>query len=117
MMRDSWSIHHRLAVGGTLVEDSVECLDALIRSGARRLTGYQRRSFQAEVTAELCGGNARQAERRFGWGRETVEKGLHERHTGIRCLEDFVARGRQRSEDKDPQLAAEIRANAEPHTP
>src|SRR3954471_23736118 len=97
------------------MEDSLELLDALIRSGARRLTGYQRRSFQAEVAVELCGGNARQAERRFGWGRETVEKGLHERHHGIRCLEDFVARGRRRSEEKDPRLAAEIRSIVEPH--
>ena len=98
------------------MEDSIEPLDALIRSAARRLTGYQRRSFQAEVAVGLCGGNARQAERRFGWGRETVEKGLHERHHGVRCLEDFVARGRQRSEEKDPQLAADIRAIVEPHT-
>jgi Rhodopirellula transposase DDE domain len=100
----------------TLVEDTIERLDALIRSGASRLTGYQRRSFQAEVAVELCGANARQAERRFGWGRETVEKGLQERHHGIRCLEGFVARGRQRSEDKHPQLAADIRAIVEPHT-
>ena len=98
------------------MEESIELLDALIRSGARRLTGFQRRAFQAEVAVELCGGNARQAERRFGWGRETVEKGLHERHAGIRCLEDFVARGRQRVEDKDQRLAADIRAIAEPHT-
>ncbi len=98
------------------MEDSGERLDALIRSGARRLTGYQRRSFQAEVAAELCGGNARQAERRFGWGRETVEKGLHERHHGVRCLEDFAARGRRCSEEKDPRLAADIRAIVEPHT-
>jgi hypothetical protein len=98
------------------VEDSIERLDALIRSGASRLTGYQRRSFQAEVAAELCGGNARHAERRFGWGRETVEKGLQERRHGVRCLEHFAARGRQRSEDKDPQLAADIRAIVEPHT-
>ena len=98
------------------MEDSVERLDALIRSGARRLTGYQRRSFLAEVATALCGGNARQAERRFGWGRETVEKGLLERHHGVRCLEDFAARGRQRSEEKDPRLAADIRALVEPHT-
>jgi Rhodopirellula transposase DDE domain len=98
------------------VDDSVERLDALIRSAAGRLTGYQRRCFQAEVAVELCSGNARQAERRFGWGRETVEKGLHERRHGIRCLEDFAARGRQRSEDKRPQLAADIRAIVEPHT-
>jgi hypothetical protein len=41
---------------------------------------------------------------------------LHERHHGIRCLEDFAARGRQRSEEKDPRLAADIRAIVEPHT-
>jgi hypothetical protein len=98
------------------VEDSIERLDALIRSGASRLTGYQRRSFQAEVTVELCSGNTRQAERRFGWGRETVEKGLQERHHGVRCLEHFAARGRQRSEEKGPQLAADIRAIVGPHT-
>ena len=98
------------------MDESTERTDALIRSGARRLTGFQRRAFQAEVAVELCSGNARQAERRFGWGRETVEKGLHERHTGLRCLEDFVARGRQRVEDRDQRLAADIRAIAEPRS-
>ena len=71
--------------------------------------------FQAEVATELCGGSARVAERRFGWGRDTVEKGLHESHQGVRCLENFAARGRRRSEDKDPRLAADIRAIVEPH--
>ena len=98
------------------MENSVAQYDALIRSGARRLTGYQRRLFQAEVATALCGGHARHAERRFGWGRDTVEKGLHEQHHGVRCLENFAARGRQRSEQKDPQLAADIRAIVEPHT-
>src|SRR5215211_4771236 len=98
------------------MEDSVAQYEALIQSGARRLTGYQRRLFQAEVTTTLCGGCARQAERRFGWGRETVEKGLHELQHGIRCLENFAARGRQRSEQKDPKLEADIRAIVEPHT-
>ena len=58
----------------------------------------------------------RQAERRFGWGRETVLKGLHEFRQEMRCLENFAARGRLRSEEKDPQLAADIRAIVEPHT-
>jgi hypothetical protein len=98
------------------MDESADPFDALIRSGARRLTGSQRRAFQAEVAIELCSGNARLAERRFGWGRETVEKGLHERRTGLRCLEDFVARGKQRVEDRDPRLAADIRAIWEPHT-
>jgi hypothetical protein len=98
------------------MEGSIECLDALICSGARRLTGYQRRLFMAEVATELCDSSARQAERRFGWGRETVLKGLHEARQGMRCLENFIARGRLRSEEKDPQLAADIRTIVEPHT-
>jgi Rhodopirellula transposase DDE domain len=97
------------------MEGTADHVDALLRSGARRLTGYQRRLFQAEVAMELCGGSARLAERRFGWGRDTVEKGLHESHQGVRCLENFAARGRRRSEDKEPQLAADIRAIVEPH--
>jgi len=99
-----------------VMEDFVERYDALIRSGAKHLTGYRRRLFQAEVAIELCGGCARQAERRFGWGRETVEKGLHELRHGVRCLENFAARGRRRSEDEDPRLAADIHAIVEPHT-
>src|SRR5512135_48936 len=111
-----WSISVSPSGRATLVEDSVERFDTWIRSGARRLTGYPRRSFQAEVATELCGGSARQAERRFGWGRDTVEQGLHELHHGVRSLENFAARGRQRREQKDPQLAADIRAIVEPHT-
>src|SRR3954469_21190496 len=87
MMRAPWSVDHRLASDRTTgMENSVENYDALIRSGARRLTGYQRRLFQAEVVTALCGGNARRAEYRFGWGRETVEKGLHQQQHGVRCL-------------------------------
>src|SRR5664280_1275356 len=98
------------------MECTTDHYDALLCSGARRLTGYQRRLFQAEVTTELCGGSARLAERRFGWGRDTVEKGLHESHQRVRCLENFAARGRLRSEDKDPRLASDIRAIVEPHS-
>ena len=98
------------------MDESREHLDALIRSGARRLTGYQRRLFQAEVATALCGGSPRLAERRFGWGRDTVEKGLHELRSGMRCRENFAAKGRKRSEEKDPRLAADIRAIVEPHS-
>ncbi len=90
--------------------------DDLIRSAARRLKGHQRRLFQAEVAAALCGGNPRAAERRFGWGRDAVSKGLHEARLGIRCVENFSARARRPSEVKDPQLAADIRAVVEPCT-
>ena len=98
------------------MDTATEPYDALIRSGARRLTGFRRRAFIAEVARELCDGSPRKAERRFGWGRDTVAKGLHEARLGMRCLENFAARGRRRSEDKDPQLAADIRAIVGPHT-
>ena len=98
------------------MDDSTTIADALLRRGAQRLTGHQRRLFLAEVTIELCGGNARHAERRFGWGRETIDKGLHELRQGIRCLENFAARGRPRWEDRDAQLAADIRELVEPRT-
>ena len=98
------------------MDDSKASIDALLQRGAQRLKGHQRRLFLAEVTLGLCDGNARQAERRFGWGRETIDKGLHELRQGIRCLENFAARGRSRWEDLHPQLAADIRALVEPHT-
>jgi transposase len=98
------------------MEGSLNSSDALLRIAARRLTGFQRRLFVAEVTLRLCGGNARRAERRFCWGRETVSKGLHEFEQGIRCLDSFQSRGRPRLEDKNPQLASDIRELAEPHT-
>lgn len=90
--------------------------DALIRSAARRLKGHQRRLFMAEVVTQLCEGSARQAERRFGWGRHTVQTGLHEAKGRIRCVENFAAKGQKRTEAKDPRLAADIRAIVEPHT-
>jgi len=98
------------------MDDSKAGIDGLLQRGAQRLTGHQRRLFLAEVTIELCGGNARQAERRFGWGRETIDKGLHELRQGIRCLENFAARGRPRWEDRDAQLASAIRELVEPRT-
>jgi hypothetical protein len=96
--------------------DESEPFDDLIRSAARRLKGYQRRLFQAEVATRLCEGSARKAERRFGWGRNTVDTGLHEASGPIRCVENFLAKARRRSEDKNPRLAADIRAVVEPHT-
>jgi hypothetical protein len=101
---------------GRMKESSGGCHEALLCSAASRLTGFQRRLFIAQVTKELCGGNARKAERRFGWGRKTVEKGLREAQLGVRSLDGVSARGRRRSEEQNPQLALDIRAIVEPHT-
>src|ERR1700722_3638728 len=98
------------------MEDSSKRLEALLQRAVDRLTGHQRRLFMAEVTIAWCGGSARRAERRFHWGRDTVTKGLQELKQGIRCLENFSARGRPRWEDKHRQLAQDIRDLVEPHT-
>jgi hypothetical protein len=90
--------------------------ESLIRSAAQRLKSHQRRLFQAEVADVLCAGSPRAAEARFGWGRESVATGQHEARSGIRCVEDFPARGAAAREQKDPQLAADVRAIVEPHT-
>ena len=55
---------------------------AAIRFAASTMTGATRRSFEAEMTLKYCGGDARQAESVFGWGRHTVALGLAERRTG-----------------------------------
>lgn len=85
-----------------------------ILSAARKLTGFQRRQFQAEVAGQYCQGSARRAEQVFGWGRAAVETGLNEMRTGIRCLDHFSARGRHKSEQQDPTLAERIHAIVEP---
>lgn len=86
----------------------------LLQSGVKRLTGHERRLFQAEVCLKLCDGNARRAERRFGWGRENVATGIRELQSGIRCVENFATRGRRRAEDRNPKLAGDIRAIVSP---
>lgn len=98
------------------MEEVVNSYESLLQQAARQLRGHERRLFLAEVTLQLCDGNARKAERRFGWGRQTVDKGLHELRQGVRCLENFAARGRPRMEQKNPQLAQDIRTIVEPHT-
>ncbi|MEX0716597.1 MAG: hypothetical protein WD066_08420 [Planctomycetaceae bacterium] len=86
-----------------------------IKSAVRKLTGFGRRQFQAEVALQYCDGSARKAEAMFGWGREAVHTGLHEKRTGIRCLDAFQARGRKKTEVQTPQLAEEIKRIVEPH--
>jgi len=98
------------------VADTQDCRDAMLRRAAELLTGDQRRLFQAEVTRDLCGGSERRAERRFGWRRTTITKGLRELDHGFQCVGNFVARARPRWEDKNPQFAQDVRDLVEPRS-
>lgn len=82
---------------------------------ATLLTGHKRRRFQAEMAHRYCGGSARLAETTFGWGRDAVHTGLHELRSGIRCVENFEARGRPTTEDLHPELEDHIRRLVDPH--
>ena len=94
----------------TLTDELVET----IRLAARKLTAFGRREFMAEITLKYCDGSARKAETVLGWGRAAVNTGLNEKRTGIRCLDNFQARGRHKAEEQTPQLAEEIRRIVEP---
>lgn len=93
-----------------------ESVVATIRLAARKLTGFSRRQFQAEMAIKYCQASPRRAEQVFGWGREAVNTGLNEQRTGIRCLEDFSARGRHKTEDLAPELIPQIHALVEPQS-
>jgi hypothetical protein len=98
------------------MEGVLDGWDRFLVMAAKALTGHKRRLFIAEVTVALCDGNARRAEERFGWGRATAEKGMRERASGIRCLEDFAARRRPSWEERNPQLAKDVQEVVEPKT-
>src|SRR5215470_8191345 len=87
-----------------------------LRLAASKMTGSQRRAFEAEMTVKYCGGNPLLAETIFGWGRHTVAVGLAERRTGIRCLGAQSAfSGRKRWEEQSPEVAAALERLAEAH--
>ena len=89
---------------------------AAIKKAAKLLTGAKRRKYIAEISLEYLNGNARKAERVFGWGRMTVEKGLRELEGGIQCIDNFSARGNIKTEEKNPRLREDIRELVEPRS-
>lgn len=97
-----------------MLTELTESVRDTIRLAARKLTGFRRRQFQAEMAIKYCRSNPRCAEQVFGWGRDAVNTGLNELRTGIRCVEDYSTRGRPKSEEKNPELVQEIHALVEP---
>ena len=99
-----------------MAAELADSVRATIKSAARKLTGFARRQFQAEVANAYCGGSPRMTERVLGWGRDAVNTGLHELRTGIRCVDDFALRGRHKTEECQPELAQDIHALVAPHS-
>jgi hypothetical protein len=120
-------VHEGLALAGDHVmcrqDATLECGQPLspsqitdLRLAASKMSGPTRRAFEAEMTLKYCEGSPLLAEIIFGWGRHTVEVGLAERRTGIRCLGAQSAfSGRKRWEDVQREAAEDLRRLAEAH--
>lgn len=87
-----------------------------LRLAASKMSGATRRSYQAQMTLKYCEGNARLAERVFGWGRANIEVGLAEHRSGILCVGAQTGySGSKRWEQRHPEAAAALQALAEAH--
>ncbi len=88
-----------------------------LRLAASKMQGESRRSFQAAMAIKYCGGSPRLAEGMFGWSRQTVALGLHEKRTGIICLGAYEAFcGNKLWEEKYPEVARLLWRLAEKHS-
>ena len=86
-----------------MVEEFTESVKDTIKSAARKLTGFRRRQFQAEMAIKYCQGHPRRAEEVFGWGRDAVNTGLSELRTGsaVWTPSRFVVALRPKSSNQD----------------
>ncbi|MEA1864095.1 MAG: ISAzo13 family transposase, partial [Euryarchaeota archaeon] len=80
-----------------------DTLKSIIKNTAEKLGGAAKREYVAEITIELLGGSARKAESKFGWSRDMVKKGMGELTTGVRCVDNYSARGNKKTEEKMPE--------------
>jgi hypothetical protein len=88
-----------------------------LKLASSKMSGAERRAFQATMTLKYCRGNARLAERVFGWGRDTVQLGLNEQRTGVICWGMQSAYGGDKLwEEKHPEVAQALWALAELHS-
>ena len=86
-----------------------------IRLASSKMTGSERRAFQAEMAVKYCSGSARCAEEGFGWSREAVRLGLNEKRTGIVCVGHHAFCGAKLWEQKHPEVAEALWRLAESH--
>ncbi len=81
-----------------------------IRDTADTFSGAERRRYIAR-TLQQFSLSQRQAQRLFGWGRDTIRKAQHEAATGLTCLDATSCRGRKPVEFHLPRRLDDIRAH------
>ena len=103
----------------TAAADSLPGADHIedIKLAASKMSRIDRRAFQAEMALKYCAGNARRAEEIFGWSRDAVQLGLHEKRTGVVCLSAQSAFGGDKLwEEKHPEVADALWSLAHSHS-
>lgn len=80
---------------------------------SKQLTGSARRAFQANIALKFFNGSQRKAEAYFGWSRKAVFTGIRELETGIKCIDNFSAKGNKKAETKLANLEKDIRSLTE----
>ncbi|MGB3693875.1 MAG: ISAzo13 family transposase [Spirulinaceae cyanobacterium] len=85
-----------------------DSLEKIYLETAKSLQGAARRRFMAQIVKELGVGGYSLAQRKLGWCRDTVRKGMRELETGITCCDNYRGRGRRRAEQQLPQLLTHI---------
>ena len=101
------------------VEETLPNADHIddIKLAASKMSLIDRRAFQAKMAVKYCAGNARRAEDTFGWSRDAVQLGLHERRTGVVCLSaQSVFGGDKLWEQKHPEVADALWSLAQSHS-
>jgi hypothetical protein len=91
-----------------------EDIISFFKDAEKLMSSVNRREYIASITKKFLNGNVRLAERTFGWGRKTVEKGIRELETGIKCKDNCSARGNKRTEEKILELVDDIRTLVDP---
>ncbi|MGB3789252.1 MAG: hypothetical protein WA949_14670 [Phormidesmis sp.] len=86
-----------------------EKVKSTLKDAAQKLTGPKKRALMAKASEDYFKGSARQAETYLGWKRQTVQLGLHERRSGVTCVDNYQARGAKKTEEKLPDLEQDIR--------
>jgi hypothetical protein len=101
------ALNSSMGITGIMLTETIK---STIKDAAKKLTGNRKRDFMAKVTEDYFDSSARKAETVLGWNRHSIQLGLHERRTGIVCVDNYQARGRHKSEVVLPNLEADIHA-------
>lgn len=92
-----------------MINDFFGKCKSVFKNTVHKLKGHERRIVLAQLSIEYGHGGQTFVAKEFNIGRDTIRKGLHELKSGIKCEDAFNMRGRNKTEDKLPNLSEHIR--------